>query len=1152
MPEQQRVLEMYDIYKEAKRRGLLTKRQEIKLGNKLYEMAEGIKAGWEKEKLPPTPITAISMPQELIVTPEFTGTATEIEADKPDTLALKIVKTLWNLPQISKRGWADIYDKAEPIFQKVTGLTPDKQTTFWKTFMANLPRAAAETFTDYASGYIHPITLSAMGIGRTPIGKKVWQKVFQKFPALTKEIPWLTKTSIATKIKPGVPTRAMKPEEVRRTIAKAPREVKRTILQMLKEGESFAIIKGEKPMAGVMRKILGLSPVKPGVAIIEEAIIPARPMKLPLRPVPAREIPGAVRALMPPTAERLPIKVTPLPTPGVPVAPVPTEPLAIITEPPKPIITPELKAPAIVTKPPKPLMDRGIDILSKATPDKAKNIFMRFAKNYRTRIKKEYGLSPSKFYGETLKKWNELFADETKNMLQQEIGEVNPDKVSRLFMPSRWFYTLDDVWHKIAGKHLEIAFWKTADKLAPKFIKKAFVYGYGQPKEYLELKDMWRKELAGTNLNISDLQTDLLKLTPDELKQVKKVIDSGLLREKGVVPAGVSEKVYAMAQKVNDNFYDIGEKLVQLELITPEQFDKWASKFYPRYYMKYQNQAIRPTNIFKRKLDLSYAKPRKDLSEEMQEMLGVIDRSPYPVVKKLLTEQHDISLARMFKAIKQMPTLYSSTPVEGWPEVDKIGKYKFDGYLHPSIAEDIKGIVELPDKIEYMFETVWGLWKAGKLANPATIMRNMFTNWLYFADWNGVPPEDVLRWSEAINEYRKGLKGQEGTYRELVKRDVIGTEMMKEEIEGLLNDLSDNLSKSKSMFIAFPKTLVNWTHKIANLNTVGDQITRIAIYRENVDKLGPDRAAKLAKEGTLDYTKVTPFIDQLRRGKARGPLGKLGVVAAAPFISFQYLVLPQYIKSWFRRPFTHLKMNLIKTLISIYTAKKLGLSKEKIKKVQRFAKNRYGRKVLPFPIKWTGSKYGDMLSLLDMTYIDPMGNYTQALWEMDKQGLAGLARSLGMFSGPFVSTPAALITNRDFYFKKPIYNEHLDTPTQKYIKQLHFIFNQFIPTPMGYGAKRLTESILKRPTRWGAAEPIGSAVLSTMLGLKQIPFSEKIEAKRLLGKTNILQEEYYIERSGILGNAWLSDEGKQKRLAELNNRYNKAIINFQEQAKLLK
>jgi len=282
-------------------------------------------------------------------------------------LVKETLKAIWELPSTSREGWAKIYNKIEPVFQRVSGLEPKKQTTFWRTFFANTPRALAETFTDFASGYVSPITLATMGIMRSPVGRKIWQRIFKKIPALTKEIPWLTKTTIATKISPNAPTRVMSREEVTQAIKNAPDSVKKTIIQMLNKGESFAIVKGEKPIAGILRKILGGAPIKYGVAF-------HRPTGV----VPPTKPPAFPKALPP-------AKVKPALT-GV---------------------LPKLPAGAIPEPAPSPIMEQAVNVLNTKAPEEAKIIINRLAYSHRGELRK-IGIKPSRFYGEALRRWIDI------------------------------------------------------------------------------------------------------------------------------------------------------------------------------------------------------------------------------------------------------------------------------------------------------------------------------------------------------------------------------------------------------------------------------------------------------------------------------------------------------------------------------------------------------------------------------------------------------------------------------------------------------------------------------------------------------------------------------------------------------------------------
>lgn len=693
--------------------------------------------------------------------------------------------------------------------------------------------------------------------------------------------------------------------------------------------------------------------------------------------------------------------------------------------------------------------------------------------------------------------------------------------VAELLQPSRWVYALDNAFHRTIGKHLDKWFFKAIEKITPRAIKENLVYGYKWKNipGYDKLRDMLQAERAFNAAKVQNLTNQLRLLSSQEMKQVRSIMEFGEYPD---------TKVGQLAKDATDIFFNLGKELVEYNILTPAQFEKYAGKYYPYFYKIFEKDG-KMTSWFKKRLDLSYAKPRKDLSEEWRQAAGIIDDTPYAIAKRMIQEFGDVALQKFFTAAAQIYGANTQLPnYVQLPKSKKLGALS-EKFVPKEIAGDLQSLVipsvDVMDKIVTRF---LALYKMGKVPlNPPTVFRNIYTNF-QLADWAGAPPEDVALWVKAAID----LKNKGPAYKTLLAKGRIGVEFYPAEIQQLLQ----SMQTEKNPITATTSLMLKMANKAGEFYSLLEQWSKIAVFMENAPKIGIDAAADLADDAIFDYAKVAPLIDQLRRGTSHGPLGRLGPILSAPFITFQSKVLPRAIHTMFKRPFTFMKWKIWGLLLATYAAKKLGLSMEDVKRMKRRMQKSTGRIVNLLP-----KEIDDKYFFLDTTFIDPMGNFIEAYFRTQQRGIAGLITSFGLYGNPFL-VPAQMIANQDFYFNQKIVDKTFDSPLEMMQKQFAFMFNALSPTFFTkYGIGRILDAIRKKPAGYGAragmVEPLSVAIQSRIFGLKQIPYSKELEAQRRSSAIRNLEIQFGIKRAGIMKRKDISDKEKQKQLKRLRERF---------------
>ena len=669
--------------------------------------------------------------------------------------------------------------------------------------------------------------------------------------------------------------------------------------------------------------------------------------------------------------------------------------------------------------------------------------------------------------------------------------------LTRAFAPSEWITALDDVWYKSLGKPLEKGFFGLLDKITPEVVKRNIVEAYGQPISYQRLTDMLAADRAKNAETIKNISLKISRFKPEEVKNIRQYIESGNYPD---TPLGQT------AREIEDIFFDLGKQLVRYGLLKPGQFAKYADKYFPHYYRIFEKDGS-ITRWFRRRLDLSYAKHRTEPSEELKEAMGIIDDTPAPVAKKMLAEMTDVSLQRFFEALSQNPELSFKTPIGDFKQLPKNTKLGFlsEMYVHPSIADDLQGMVYVPQMADSIMTKMLSLWKTGKVVlNPPTVGRNIITNF-FMADVIGrVPPENVAAWIQGA----MSLKNKDKYYQLLRNQGKIGVEFYRGEIEDILNTFPSEKNPLNVMLTVLKKG--------GDYYSALEEWAKVTIFRKNVeDGMGIVEAAQLAEDAIFNYSKVAPLVRQLRQGRGQGPLGQAGTIFASPFITFKAKAIKGLSHAAFKRPFSLLKYVLLFGAIGAMAKKALDISDEKYKEMQSSMAER-GRYGVLVPLKDEDNSY----YMLDLTFMLPVvGDYLEMKSIAGKKGfLPAVQRATGIFGNPFVNIPAEILANKDFYSQREIYNE-LDLPFERFRKQIEFVYQQSVPplAPFGGGYRLLEKQELPKK-------------LLTLGGLRLLRYNEDEETDRQLRQLKSIDFQFNMERRRLLKDTRTNDTQKEKKM----------------------
>jgi hypothetical protein len=701
---------------------------------------------------------------------------------------------------------------------------------------------------------------------------------------------------------------------------------------------------------------------------------------------------------------------------------------------------------------------------------------------------------------------------------QHKGGFVEPSVLRSIVQPSAYFHALDDIYYKVLGKRMEKGFFSLLDRVTPEVIKKNLVEQYGQPEEYKKLTDMLMAEKAINSDKLADLAARFNKIPKKDYAGIRQMMESGQFPD---TPLG------KLAMESAETFLDLGQQLVHYNILKPGQFEKYAGVYFPHFYRIFDKQG-QLNSLFRKRLNLSYTKARKDIPEELQKAMGIIDNTPEPIFRRMMQEMGDVATQRFFEAVFQTPGLAYTTSHPDFVQLPKNKKlgYLSEMYVHPAIAEDIQAMVYVPQTIDRFSSLALSLWKAGKVVlNPPTVARNIVTNIFFLADiLGGVPPEDVYTWATALKDLTSKGEGYKG----LLVRGKLGVEYYPEEVKALLESVQ---ASGGDAIKGISRVAGKIMDKPGRFYQAMEQWSKIAVYNKNIEYgKTPDEAAEIAEKALFNYFKLPPLIKQLRSASAQGPLGSLGVIGANPFMTFRYKATQGFSHALFRRPFSILKWAMILGGITYASAKALGLSKEKMKAIQKAVINR-GKAGLPLPFK-SGSKE-EQYALLDLTFVLPVIGDALQLSAETKKGdfIKSLSNAEGFFSGPVMSLVVGLLSNKEPYSGYDIYSP-LDDAGDKWLKQFNFVYKTLSPpiAPFGYTTEKVYDTLTKKPTRTGEEQTMRDMWMY-LGGMKTIQFSPKAYKEGQGRYFSYLTQEFYKKRASIARDKSLPVEERKRQIA---------------------
>ena len=520
-------------------------------------------------------------------------------------------------------------------------------------------------------------------------------------------------------------------------------------------------------------------------------------------------------------------------------------------------------------------------------------------------------------------------------------------------------------------------------------------------------------------------------------------------------------------------------------------------------------KARRAMKITRQELNKRYSHRRLEIPDEVQRIMGRIDEAAFPIAKMAGVQSSDVIKGRLFKEIANNSNwavpkqAFQYEVPKNWVKVsdDRFGA--LDGmFVRKDVWEDLKEVEEWRGAFVRNWDKMMGAWKYGKVVlNPATHARNFMSN-VILAYMGDVNPGDVKTYTKAARAFMKGEDN--AFYKEAADWGLFNNTFVSSEITKLRDNL-DALQDGKQLKAWIKKAF----EKPALLYEGNEKLFKMSVFiKARESGLSVDAAARKAEKFLFNYSDIPPWVKHFKRW-------------GAPFFTFTYKAVPMFAEMAIRKPWKVGALMAAMYGLEEFSKQKLGMSDEKAKEERNLLPAWQQRKILgvgpysqilmPFNDKWGNHLY------LDTAYILPYGNLGE------KWGQSALPLSDLLPSNPIFQLGAELLTNKESFTGRPIYNELIDSQAKVAQKYLELAWREAVPSlaPGGYGFNKLKtgvkNSLFGGEEKDWADRPIElqTAILSSLFGIKLSPANMKKLKQYEVGQINRIKSAFRSERADL-------------------------------------
>jgi hypothetical protein len=469
------------------------------------------------------------------------------------------------------------------------------------------------------------------------------------------------------------------------------------------------------------------------------------------------------------------------------------------------------------------------------------------------------------------------------------------------------------------------------------------------------------------------------------------------------------------------------------------------------------------------RMRLGGLKQRQELTSDVLASLGEIKAPAYPVGKRVGEISESIANKNLFDKVAANTEWVATQNVTGkmiqMPQTQALGSLS-GKFVIPEIAQDINAIYKpSADGMLGAYQKALSMWKFGKVVlNPATHMRNMFTNTLLL-DLSGV---NHARQAALLPKVLADYSSKGDIYKQAVKSGAIGGEFYGGEVNAIKEHLLKNGEKANIWdLLKMP------ADKLGKLYQAEEQFAKLTKFHAGLeDGLTAAEAAQEAQKWLFDYNKIPKIVDIAR-------------LSASPFITFSYKAIPRVAESLVNNPLKLYKYKVAIDSFNNMSKQFTGMDDKQFKETMDALPPYAVKDVAGFPMQMmmpAKDKYGRP-QVLGLENISPLAMGT-SIASNDQPGVI----SSQIASHPAIPLVVGAMTGKDFRGNKIV--PPYEPDSSKLPKTLKWAAEQITPplTPfLGFSANKIANAVAGRPDRDGKDQTVTAALMDKILGIKITP-----------------------------------------------------------------
>jgi len=675
-----------------------------------------------------------------------------------------------------------------------------------------------------------------------------------------------------------------------------------------------------------------------------------------------------------------------------------------------------------------------------------------------------------------------------------------------------------------------------------------------EPKKALSVRYKGMGDVARAERFVENIHKKLDKYEPEVRQDFFRFLD-------GQIKADILPKeAQRLAVSLKERTKTIGRMLVKRNIITQKQFDKHKGRYVHYMYAKHILGEDAPIGITSAgKLNLSYAKKRKDLSPEQKATLGLIedasivvpvgmgkaltDIAKYDYLETLATNPNwtwtpslvdvpigkagkpvKMGIGKLIDEVKTYERVIKETPSKETIARHKILKTALDkaiketanvpkeftqlpnvktygplagAYIRKPIADDLVPIIKGWQNRGKLFESLVAIEQQGMaLFKIGKVATNLPT-----ATRNVV--SNILQNNMRGRPLAKIPGDLVAALKSLKAKDAYYGEAFN---HGLykhnwavteINEILNVFSKVKTGHYA---EFLNAARNVAKYYGKIDDIAKHTIFVQMRKAGNPiDVSILEAAKWGMDYSLASRSVKHLRQH-------------IVPFISYQYKIAPLIAESLMKRPWVLAKYLAIPYMAIEATKGMHDLTDKVWKKLEKDLPS-YIRKsgsYIVIPWKSPDGKW----QWVNLEYFFPWGNMFSLFRDIGEKDMGDIFRDLGI-SNPFLDVARMIASAREDtppqhpFYGTPIYNR-LDPPWMKAAKMMEAIMFTWLPSmlsskgALGYSYN----AAVGEKDKWGREVSPGQAV-GRWFGINIITISPKLTAVIKKAKIKQLRTDLY-------------------------------------------